>query len=259
MTLPDLSGQQAFRRAGVGPVLVFVHGYLGGSAQWLSQIETFSPRFDVIAPDLAGFGDAAGSPSPDRIEEHARQMIALLDGLGVDRFRLVGHSMGGMVVQAMARAASPRIERLVLYGTGPRGILPDRFEPIAVSRQRLKAEGVAATARRISATWFLDGSDAPGHPSAAALGESVSLQAANAGLTAMEAFDGRGGLADIECPTLVLWGDHDRSYGWSQPEALWRGIAGSRLAVVPGCAHMVHLEKPQLFDAILADFLDGAA
>ncbi len=243
------------RRAGAGPALVFVHGYLGGSAQWQGQIDRYARFFDVIAPDLPGFGDAAHLTSPDRIEGHACRLIALLDELGVDRFRLVGHSMGGMIVQEMARMAAPRIERLVLYGTGPLGVMPDRFEPIAISRKRVSADGVPATARRISATWFLDGEKAPGHAAAAALGEPVSLQAAIAGLDAMEAWDGRDGLSGIAIPTLILWGDRDRSYGWSQPEALWRGIANSRLAVVPGCAHMVHVEKPEIFDAILSDFL----
>ena len=58
--------------------------------------------------------------------------------------------------------------------------------------------------------------------------------------------------------TLVIWGDRDRTYPWSQIEGLWRGISGSGLAVVPGCAHAVHLEKPALFNALLRDFLAAA-
>jgi pimeloyl-ACP methyl ester carboxylesterase len=63
------------------------------------------------------------------------------------------------------------------------------------------------------------------------------------------------GLGKIEAPTLVLWGDGDRAYLWAQPEQLWRGIEGARLAVIPGCSHAVHLEKPHLFNAMLEDFL----
>jgi pimeloyl-ACP methyl ester carboxylesterase len=54
----------------------------------------------------------------------------------------------------------------------------------------------------------------------------------------------------------VLWGDGDRAYQWSQPQQLWQQIAGARLAVIPGCSHAVHLEKPHLFNAVLADFLE---
>jgi pimeloyl-ACP methyl ester carboxylesterase len=64
-------------------------------------------------------------------------------------------------------------------------------------------------------------------------------------------------LANIASPTLVLWGDCDRTYTWSQQLRLWQGIKGARLAVIPGCAHAVHLEKPKLFNAILADFLEA--
>ena len=62
-------------------------------------------------------------------------------------------------------------------------------------------------------------------------------------------------LAQITVPTLVLWGDSDRAYLWDQQEQLWRTIPGAQLAVIPGCAHAVHLEKPHLFNAMLEDFL----
>jgi len=87
-----------------------------------------------------------------------------------------------------------------------------------------------------------------------ALGQRVSLQAARASLQAWEGWDGRANLEAIESPALVIWGSHERSDGWSQPEALWRGIPGADLAVVPNTAHKVHLENPQIFDALLADF-----
>ncbi|MGX1096494.1 alpha/beta fold hydrolase [Amorphus sp. MBR-141] len=242
-------------RRGSGAPLVLVHGYLGGAGMWRREVERFSHRFDVIAPDLAGYGARAAEPSPDTIAGHARDIIARLDGLGIARFHLLGHSMGGMIAQEVAAHIPDRIDRLVLYGTGPRGVLPDRFEPIETSRRRLRADGVPDTARRIAATWFVDGEAAAAFPVCAALGRLVSEQTALAGLDAMETWDGRAGLARIAAPTLVLWGDRDRSYAWPQPEALWRGIAGASLAVVPGCAHNVHQEKPHLFEALVADFL----
>ena len=81
------------------------------------------------------------------------------------------------------------------------------------------------------------------------------MQAALASLEAWESWDGTEQMKKIKAQTMVVWGDSDRSYGWSQPEALWRGISDCSLAVVPGCAHNVHMEKPKLFHAILDDFL----
>jgi len=103
--------------------------------------------------------------------------------------------------------------------------------------------------------WFLKGDKADGYEACVALGFKASMQAALASLSAWETWDGRPDLHAIEADTLVLWGDRDRSYGWQQPEALWRGIANSSLAVVPGCAHNVHMEKPNLFNTIVGDFL----
>ncbi len=242
--------------SGSGPDFVLVHGYFGGAGMWEQQLSAFAQDFRCIAPNLAGFGDSAGLPAPDTIEGHARQVLHTLDRLGVAGFHLLGHSMGGMVVQQMAAMAPERIERLVLYGTGPVGLLPDRFESIETSRQRLASDGLAATARRIAATWFERGAEAEGYATCVREGAKATMQAALASLSAWETWDGTAALSQFAGPTLVVWGDGDRSYGWSQPEALWRGIPGCRLAVVPGCAHNVHMEKPQIFNAIVRDFLD---
>lgn len=246
-----------YTRKGTGLPLVLVHGYLGGSAAWSDQISALSGSFDVIAPDLAGFGASGHLVAPDSIAGCAQQVLDLLDQLNVDRFHLLGHSMGGMIVQEMAATAGPRITKLVCYGTGPVGVLPDRFESIDRSRQRLHEEGLEATADRIVATWFADGENAPGFQHCRYLAHQASMQAALASLTAWETWNGTAALASLHMPTLVLWGDRDKSYGWSQPEALWRGIRDSRLAVVPDCAHNVHMENPRLFNQLIAQFLAG--
>lgn len=247
----------AYTRRGDGPALVLVHGYLGGADMWRAEVEAFSARFDVVAPDLAGFGESAHLSAPDSIDGHARQVFALLDDLGIGRFHLLGHSMGGMIVQQMAALDPVRIAKLVCYGTGPRGVLPDRFETIAESRRRLAADGLAETARRIAATWFVEGEHAAGYPRCVAVGAKATRQAALASLDAWEGWDGRAALGAIPCPTLVVWGDRDRSYGWSQPEALWHGIPGATLAIMRGCGHNAHMEDPEQFHRLVGDFLSS--
>ncbi|TPW26736.1 alpha/beta hydrolase [Martelella alba] len=246
------------RQMGEGPALVLVHGYLGGAAMWDDQFAAFSRHFRCIAPNLAGFGDSGHLKAPDSIEGHARLVLEALDDLGVKTFHLIGHSMGGMVVQQMAAMAPARIEKLILYGTGPVGLLPNRFEPIETSRQRLHAEGLEATAARIAATWFIKGEAAHGYATCRKEGAKASLQAALASLDAWQTWDGTAALATFPMPTLVIWGDGDRSYGWSQPEKLWQTIADCRLAVVPNCAHNVHMEKPEIFALIVMDFLTSS-
>lgn len=244
-----------FQRVGVGVPLVLVHGYLGGSGQWAAPLPLLSPHFEVVTLDLAGYGKANHLTAPTDLADHARSVLATLNHMGIKRFHLLGHSMGGMVVQEIASQAPHRVDKLVLYATGPLGCIPGRFETMARSRERLREDGVQRTARRICATWLLDREASPAFEALAALASQASEQAASAGLSAMESWDGRERLGRIGQDTLVIWGEHDRSYAWSQIELLWRGIPHASLAVVPGCAHALHLERSALFCTLLVEFL----
>lgn len=72
----------------------------------------------------------------------------------------------------------------------------------------------------------------------------------------MEGWNGEPNLVAIKSPTLVIWGDHDRTYPWHQTEQLWTAIDDTSLAVIPNCAHAAHLEKPGIFNSILRDFFE---
>ena len=237
--------------------VVFVHGFLGGSRQWKGQAEALAAGFDVIAVDLPGFGENAQLEALDSITGFANWVLNELTARGIERFHLIGHSMGGMVVQEMIACAPERVDRLILYGTGATGILPGRFETIGTSKRRALADGPRATARRIAATWFLRQEEAAAYEECAAIAEQCSLQAILAGLDAMQGWSGTERLLEFKIRTLVIWGDCDRTYPWSQTEQLWQSITGASLAVIPGCAHATHLEKPGLFNNILWDFLES--
>ena len=89
--------------------LVLVHGFMGGSAQWSDLIEALAARDDdVIAVDLPGFGKNAELDPIDSIEAFAVWVIQHLSDLGVERYDLLGHSMGGMIVQEIARRDAAR-------------------------------------------------------------------------------------------------------------------------------------------------------
>ena len=247
----------AITRAGQGFPLVLVHGFLAGARIWQEQIEFFNDRFDVLAFNLPGFGDSGQLKAPETIVGFAEIILNQLSSIGIGKFHLMGHSMGGMIVQAMAAIAPDRVSKLVCYGTGPVGVMPNRFETIEQSRQRFQNDGIEVTAKQIAATWFIEGERAEKYPLCVELGLQASMQACLASLSAWETWDGRAELANIRAETLIVWGDKDKSYGWSQPEALWQGIENSALAVVPNCAHNVHLEKGEFFNTIVGDFLNS--
>lgn len=234
--------------------LVLVHGFMGGSDQW-AILAPLGEERDLIAVDLPGFGRNAAMNPVNSISGFADWVLSELSRRGITRFDLLGHSMGGMIVQEMIRQAPERVDRLILYGTGAVGVLPGRFETIETSMERARADGPAATARRISATWFLERDAAAEYPACAAIAEQATLPAILAGLEAMRGWSGEHALPGIAAKTLVLWGDQDRTYPWEQTHRLWKTIPDSQLAVAPGCAHVVHLEHPALFNAAVARFL----
>ena len=244
-----------FNRAGAGVPLVLVHGYLGGSSQWDAQVPLLKEHFEIVTLDLAGYGKANHLAAPTDLPDHARNVLATLDHMGIERFHLLGHSMGGMVAQEITSQAPQRVDKLVLYATGPLGCIPGRFETMARSRERLREDGVQRTVRRICATWLLDREASPAFDALSALATQSSEQAASAGLSAMESWDGRERLGQIAQPTLIIWGESDRTYGWPQIETLWRCIPRASLAVLPSCAHALHLERSELFCTLLVEFL----
>ncbi len=235
--------------------LVLVHGFMGGSAQWRLQQHDLGCYHDLISIDLPGFGENNHMKAPDTIEGFARFVLDHLTKTGVDRFNLIGHSMGGMIVQEMVALASNRVEQLVLYGTAATGDLPGRFETFEESRRRVEEDGVEASARRISSTWFLAYDDAAEFNNCALIAEQSSLQAMLAALEAMEKWSRADKLSQITCPVMIVWGEHDRTYRWPQIEELWSKIPDASLAVIPGCSHAAHMEKPKIFNTLVEDFL----
>lgn len=238
--------------------VVLVHGFLGGSPQWQGQREAFSHVGPTIVVDLPGFGFNAHLEAPDSIAGFATWVLDHLSDLGIEQFHLLGHSMGGMIVQQMIAQAPERVQKLVLYGTGPIGEMPGRYETIDTSAARAAEDGVVATANRIAATWFLHGEDDPKYPGCAGIARMSTAQSMQAGLVAMKGWNGVDKLEHIQSETLIIWGESDRAYNWAQVELLWRDIPNSHLAVLPACSHAVHLEKTAQFNMLVGEFLaDG--
>lgn len=236
--------------------VVFVHGFMGGSQQWQSQLNGLG-ALEIVCVDLPGFGENAHLEACSTISGFADWVLENLTSQGISRFHLIGHSMGGMVAQEMVAQAPDRVERLVLYGTGAEGVLPGRFETIETSKQRALTDGANATARRIAATWFLKHDKAAAYQACATIAERSSIQAILTGLDAMSSWTGTAKLRSLAKRTLIVWGDQDRTYPWTQTEELWRSIPRASLAVIPDCAHAAHLERTGLFNKIVKDFLTG--
>ena len=241
---------------GSGAPLVLVHGFLGSSDMWRPQINFFKENFRVIAPALPGFGNSSAINSCNSIECMAKAILDLLEKKEIENFNLLGHSMGGMIVQEIAKIASEKILRLICYGTGPRGNIPGRFETIDQSREKLKINGLKDTAYRIAKTWFIEEEKAKYFYLCEEAGKQTSIEATDNGLVAMKNWDGVENLKNIRNKTLIVWGEQDKAYNLNQVKTLNDNIPNSDLKIIKDCSHNVHLEKPHEFNTVVENFLN---
>lgn len=244
----------SYKKIGKGKPLVLVHGYLGGQNMWKFQ-EELKHDYELIMPSLAGYGESSYLTAPSTIRENAEQVFELLNHLNIDTFYLLGHSMGGMIVQEMAALRPSRVEKLICFGTGSIGVLPNRFETIEESRHKIKTIGIKKTRENIAKTWFVDYLKGEGYQLCLEEGAKATTQAALASLDAWDSWDGRRQLSEISSPTLILWSNKDRSYDLNQQNILNQGIKNSRLEIIKDCAHNSHMEKPILVNNAIKQFL----
>ena len=240
---------------GKGFPLVLVHGFLGSSKMWEPQIEFFKNNFRVITPDIPGFGKSKHLKSHNNINSIANLILQILKTKQIDDFFLLGHSMGGMIVQEMAKIDGGKISKLICYSTGPMGEMPNRFETIDESRSNLKKIGLEATARNIAKTWFILGDKAKYFDICIQVGKETSIKAADNALIAIKEWNGIDNLKLIKNKTLIIWGDKDKSYNFEQVQTLKKNIPNSSLVIFKGCAHNVHLEKNEEFNKTVLNFL----
>ena len=240
---------------GEGFPLVLVHGFLGSSKMWEPQVNFFKKHFRVITPDLPGFGKSNKAKPHNNIQSIADLLLDCLEEEKIDKFYLLGHSMGGMIVQEMAKKAGENISKLICYSTGPIGEMPGRFETVDQSRENLKKKGLEITAKNIAKTWFIKGEDAKYFDICIEAGKQTSIEAVDNALIAFKNWNGVNTLKNIKNETLIVWGDQDKSYNIEQEQTLANNIERSKLVIFKDCAHNVHLEKPNQFNNTIKDFL----
>ena len=240
---------------GKGFPLVLLHGFLGSSKMWKPQIDFLKDNFRVITPDLPGFGKSNKAKSHKSIQSISNFLLDCLKEKKIDKFHLLGHSMGGMIVQEMVKSEGNKISKLVCYSTGPRGEMPGRFETVNESRENLKKNGLEAMARNIAKTWFVRGKNAKYFDVCIEAGKQTSIEAADNSLVAFKNWNGVDALKNIKNETLIIWGDQDKSYNLEQIQTLKNNIENSKLIIFKNCAHNVHLEQPDQFNKTIKDFL----
>ena len=241
---------------GKGFPFVFVHGYLGSSEMWCFQKNYFSKYCRVIAPALPGFGESHSAKSLNSINDMAKNIIEILNQKKIDKFNLIGHSMGGMIVQEITKIIGERVNKLICFATGSIGDIPGRFETMDETREKLKKDGTKISFSRVPPKWFVKGNKDKNYFLCESAVTNVSLETADNALLAMKNWSGIDNLKNIKNETLIIWGDKDVSYNFDQVDKLKKNIKNSRLEIFKGCCHNVHLEQPDKFNILIKNFLD---
>ena len=241
---------------GKGFPFVFVHGYLGSSEMWCFQKNYFSKYCRVIAPALPGFGESHSLKSLNSINDMAKNIIEMLNQKKIDRFNLIGHSMGGMIVQEITKIIGDRVNKLICFATGSIGDIPGRFETMDETREQLKKEGAKISFSRVPPKWFVKGNKDKNYFLCENAVTNVSEETADNALLAMKNWKGIDNLKNIENETLIIWGDKDISYNFDQVDTLNKNIKNSRLEIFKGCCHNVHLEQPEKFNILIKNFIN---
>ena len=240
---------------GEGFPFVLVHGYLGSSEMWIFQKNFFSKDNRVIIPALPGIGESHNVKSLNSINKMAREIINVLDRKKIDKFNLIGHSMGGMIVQEITKLIGDRVNKLICFATGSIGDIPGRFETMEETREKLKKEGTELSFSRVPLKWFVKGDKDKNYFLCENAVKNVSLEAADNALLAMKNWRGKENLKNIKNDTLIIWGDKDTSYNFDQVDTLNKNIKNSRLEIFKDCAHNVHLEQPDQFNNLVKEFI----
>lgn len=247
-----------YHEAGAGPPLVLLHGLGGSHEDWEEQFEALGRVRRVIAPDLRGFGATPMGRHAPSIERMAADVRGLLAALGVERFALMGHSMGGAVALQVALEQPPAIERLVIANSVP-AFKPRTFGQHLEVWYRMALMIVAGPAwlARVGAARMFPGAALAKVRERSALRGARNLRSAYVGaLQALTRWSVLERLKELRMPALVIAAEFDF---FSRDDSLRfaHGLGRGRLRVVKGSRHGLPQENPAEFNRIVLRFLEG--
>ena len=236
------------------PVLVLSHSLGTTLAMWGPQIPPVSGRFRVLRYDSRGHGESAVTPGPYTIERLARDVLALLDGLGIQRPHFCGLSMGGMVGMWLGAHAPERLERLVLCNTAARIGPPEIWDTRIAN---VRKSGMDPIATPVLGRWFTPAfhERMPGAiEGMRRMLIETSVEGYVGSCAAIRDADLGEALSRIRARTLVIAGTHDAATPPADGRFLAERIQGARYVEL-AAAHLSNIEAPERFTAEMTAFL----
>lgn len=240
------------------PVLVLGNSLGTSRAVWDRQAADLARHFRLLRYELPGHGGSPAAPAPYSIAGLGAGVLALLDEHGVDRVAYCGISLGGMIGMWLAATTPGRITALGLVCTS--AYLPPASGWLARADQ-VRAAGMGSVTAQSLGRWFPAGFAEREPQAAAAFAadlERTDVDGYAGCCAAIGGMDLRGELGSIAAPAVVIAGADDPATPPDHGAAICGGIAGSRLAVVRGAAHLANVSSPGEVGYLLLDHLRRA-
>lgn len=261
----DLRGARLYYYAagtrGAGEPVLFVHGFATSSHLWTDVVSLMPAGHRLIVLDVLGHGRSdPPAERPLTLRAHGERIVELLDVLGVDAACVVGHGVGGAIAQSLAVHSPRRVARLALVSsTG--------FADWATRDLRI-ARAMLPLIRRLPPPWLLsmvrtelergyDDRSRAVHSIDRYLRPFATMEGRDTLVRHLRALDTRetaalgARLGEIDCPTSIVWGEHDPFLPVSLGRRLAGAISNATMQVIPGARHVLPEERPrQVADAI---------
>jgi pimeloyl-ACP methyl ester carboxylesterase len=229
--------------------ILFIHGAGGGQLSWAFQKGFFEKEFHPVIIELPGHGESGGE-GEEEIGRYAEHVYGFLKALNLRHLFLVGHSMGGAIVQTLAVTHPEIVRGIVLVGTGARlKVFPAVLDGINKNFEE--------TVRRIVQYAF----SRKASPELIETGVEYLLgcrpRVLYGDFLACDRFDFMKEVSKIDLPALILCGAEDEMTPVKYSEFLHQHIRRSRLEILPGAGHMVMMESPEAFNREVREFIRG--
>lgn len=228
---------------GQGPLVLFLHGTGGSARAWANQLRRLSRTHRVVAVDLPGYGESELGNRIHSVDDYVPFLDAWMDHAGWDEAVLVGSSMGGRLALQLALDYPKRVKALVLCNSSG---LQLTDHPTMSPSQGTFAEFMKALFYRPSDQLLAARAASPLPP------WYETMQRLSAGTGRVDLTER---LSEIQVPTLILWGEHDRVIPPAHAAAFQSGIKDSQLRYLPKCGHVPMLERPSEVNEAIAEFL----
>jgi 3-oxoadipate enol-lactonase len=253
--MPEMGVRLHAVRWGKGPTVIFVHGWACSSAVWALVTERLGGAYETVAFDLPGFGASEAIEGSFSLADVATSVGETLESFGIVDAVVVGHSMGGMVVQHLYAQSPERVAGLVLCGTTSAAGAPYQETNLQL-KGLIDAQGPGALAAALGPGLFGDqwrNTHTVEVEEFTAEVAACDATALTASLDAITQFDLTDQLGNISVPCAVVVGDADPFL--EDCRLLATSIDGALLSILPGVGHMEPMESPDEVAAAIEEIV----